>query len=185
MNKIIYVIFIFFSFTAQNMALAQEENGEIMGKVVDFETGEAIPFAHVFLELNGKIAGAQTDFHGFYSIKPLPIGTYHINIQMYEYEKLSVLDVPVFVDSITVLHVLLASDSLDKSREMTYQAPTVEDLLNFKKFIKKNTRPVTPTNCYPNKPLASEKKRIKRMEWQRAIEQANLKTNNRYIYTFE
>lgn len=53
---------------------------EIQGKVIDAKTKETIPFATVSTIINGKLVSAQTDLDGYYSIKPLPEGTYDITV---------------------------------------------------------------------------------------------------------
>lgn len=55
------------------------QNGSIQGKIIDKATKEGIPFATVVIEYGGKQYGGSTaDIDGFYSIKPLPFGTYDL-----------------------------------------------------------------------------------------------------------
>src|ERR1041384_6043803 len=82
-------------------ALAQT-TGYIQGKVVDKATGEALPFASVVAELNGNQAGgAQTDFDGKYTIKPLSPGKYNIKATFVGYGSAQVEGVIVSADKIT------------------------------------------------------------------------------------
>ncbi|NNM15046.1 MAG: hypothetical protein HKO56_00210, partial [Bacteroidia bacterium] len=53
------------------------QSGTIKGKITDATSGEPVPFANVVAEKNGTQAGgAQTDFDGNYTIKPLTPGEY-------------------------------------------------------------------------------------------------------------
>lgn len=80
---------------------AQSTFGEIKGKVFDKETKEAIPFANVFVMAEGKMVGAQTDFDGKFTIKPLPAGKYDLNVSYMGYQKVIVTGYEVKTDQIT------------------------------------------------------------------------------------
>lgn len=80
---------------------AQSTFGEIKGKVFDKETNEAIPFASVYVMANGKMVGAQTDINGKFTIKPLPAGTYDLNISYMGYQKMTFEGYEVKPDQIT------------------------------------------------------------------------------------
>lgn len=80
---------------------AQSTFGEIKGKVFDKETHEAIPFANVYVMSNGKMVGAQTDFDGKYTLKPLPAGTYDIVVSYVGYSTTTITGNVVKPDQIT------------------------------------------------------------------------------------
>ena len=68
---------------------AQTGSGGIKGKVLDQETGEALPFVNVVVEQKGRIVtGASTDFDGKFFIKPLAAGTYDIKVKFVGYAPL-------------------------------------------------------------------------------------------------
>ena len=61
-----------------NIVLAQ---GTIKGTVIDPKTKEPVPFANVVAKQDGKqIKGTQTDFEGKFTLKPLPVGQYDIQV---------------------------------------------------------------------------------------------------------
>ena len=60
-------------------AVAQVGQGTLKGRVTDFDSKDALPFASVVLFLNGnQVAGTNTDFDGEYTIKPIQPGTYDV-----------------------------------------------------------------------------------------------------------
>jgi len=71
-----HYILIVLSFIFYTCAYAQ--SGEIQGKVSDADTGEGLPFANVTIKVAGTTVGGQTDFDGYYSIKPVPGGSYDV-----------------------------------------------------------------------------------------------------------
>ena len=87
------------------------QTGEIQGKVTDTATGEELPFVNVSTLLNGKPIGAQTDFDGFYSIKPVPVGTYTVRVTFVGYDTKEFLNVLVSADQITILNMEIAESS--------------------------------------------------------------------------
>jgi hypothetical protein len=67
MNKLNYWIVFFCYFLLQNAVNAQIT---VKGKLTDASTGEAVPFANVFIRNSGKVGtGVNTDFDGYYNIK--------------------------------------------------------------------------------------------------------------------
>lgn len=81
--------------------LAQSTFGEIKGKVFDKETNEPVPFASVYVMAQGKMVGAQTDINGKFTIKPLPAGTYDLNVSYMGYQKMTYEGYEVKTDQIT------------------------------------------------------------------------------------
>ena len=65
-KQIPFLFCILFIFLATNSLLSQ--NFIIKGKVIDSETGEAVPFANVYPKSDTKL-GTNTDFDGYYTIK--------------------------------------------------------------------------------------------------------------------
>jgi len=60
--------------------------GSIKGKVIAEHTGEALPFVNIFLEVDEKTQGAQTDLDGRYLIDNIPAGKYEISASYIGYE---------------------------------------------------------------------------------------------------
>ncbi len=59
----------------------QVGQGSIKGTVLDDDTGEPVPFANVQLKSGSDlVVGTTTDFDGKYTLKPIPPGTYDIEV---------------------------------------------------------------------------------------------------------
>ncbi len=104
------------------------QSGEIQGKVNDTELGEGLPFATVTVTVNGSLVGAQTDFDGFYSIKPLPPGSYDVSVQYVGYKTAITQGVIVTADKITFLDLDLYPESeiLDEVVITSYKVPLMQ-----------------------------------------------------------
>ncbi len=109
-------------------SFAYAQTGEIQGKVTDADTGEGIPFANVSLSVNGTLVGAQTDFEGFYTIKPLPPGQYEVKISYVGYQEQVIQDVLGEADKITFLDVKLQeqTEMLDIVKVVAYRVPLLK-----------------------------------------------------------
>src|SRR5450432_1696698 len=80
---------------------AMAQTGSIKGKVLDKSSNEPLPFASVVAELNGsQVGGAQTDFDGNFTIKPLNPGKYTIKVSFVGYTASEVTGIIVSVDKI-------------------------------------------------------------------------------------
>lgn len=108
MNRFLFILWLLVSLST--VALAQQ--GEIQGKVTDAKTGEAIPFVNVSLTVNGALVGGQTDFDGYYSIKPLPPGTYDVKASYVGYTDKVINGVRVTIDEIVPLDIAISDASV-------------------------------------------------------------------------
>ena len=59
-------------------AMAQNSTGEIKGKLVDAETKETLPFAHVYVMAGENKIGVVSDIDGNFTLKPLQPGIYNL-----------------------------------------------------------------------------------------------------------
>src|SRR5690554_4469252 len=81
---------------------AQVGQGSIMGKVLDGESGEPVPFANVTLLDDGEqVLGTTTDFDGEYTLKPIPSGTYDVQVSYVGYQTKRMTSISVSSDQIT------------------------------------------------------------------------------------
>lgn len=80
--------------------------GSIKGKVLDDKTGEPVVFANVWVEVGTQKIGAQTDFDGRFSIKPLDAGVYNLHMSYVGYQSKVLEQVRVSADKITFLNNL-------------------------------------------------------------------------------
>jgi hypothetical protein len=105
------------------------QTGSIKGKVIDKTTKEPLPFANVIAEINGQLAGgAQTDFDGNFTIKPLQPGKYDLKATFVGYTTASVTGVIVSADKITFQDVALTKGAVDITAVdiTTYKNPIID-----------------------------------------------------------
>ena len=70
-----------------SISVTFSQNATLKGRVIDNSTGESIPMASVALLLDGVIInGTSTDFDGYYTIKPIPPGTYNVRVSFIGYQ---------------------------------------------------------------------------------------------------
>lgn len=108
--------------------LAQSGSGSIKGTITDDENGEAIPFANVALK-NGEsiIMGATTDFDGKYTLKPIPPGTYDVEVSFVGYQSKKVTKLVVGTDKITFQNIGLGKGvSIGAVTIIEYKKPLFE-----------------------------------------------------------
>ncbi len=116
------------------------QTGELQGKVSDADSGEGIPFANVSTIVNGTQVGVQTDFDGFYTLKPLPVGTYTIEVSYVGYQIHKTNDVLVEADKITFLDVKMKENValLESVVIQEYKVPLLKRIT--KRSRKKNRK---------------------------------------------
>lgn len=109
-------------------AIAQASSGTLMGKVVDKDTKEPVPFANVVVFLNGNlITGGTTDFDGKYSIKPIDPGTYEVQFSMVGYQSQTVKGVPISSGKIREVNIELSSGAELQTIEIVdYKVPLID-----------------------------------------------------------
>ena len=77
--------FLFFFCISITVSLSQ--NATLKGRVIDNSTGESLPYASVALLQDGvPINGASTDMDGYFTIKPIPPGTYNVRVSFIGYQ---------------------------------------------------------------------------------------------------
>ncbi len=93
-----------------NIVVAQ---GTITGTIVDKNTKEPVPFAAVVAKQDGKqIRGTQTDFNGSFTIKPLNVGKYEIEVSCMGYHKYVREDLDVKASGFTPCNIELIPSSV-------------------------------------------------------------------------
>lgn len=108
---------------------AWAQSGSIKGRVLDKTTNEPLPFASVIAVMNGQqMGGAQTDFDGNFTIKPLGAGTYSVKATFVGYTTTEVTGVLVSVDKITFADVKMGKGAVDITAvEVTaYKVPLID-----------------------------------------------------------
>lgn len=109
------------------MIYAQVGQGTLKGKVVDKETGEALPFTNVVLTLNGnQVAGTQTDFDGKYTISSIPPGKYDLQVSFVGYQSVKITGVVISANQITFQDVKLVQGiELQAFEVIEYEVPLI------------------------------------------------------------
>ena len=90
------------------------QSGSIKGTITLASTGEPVPFANVVAERNGtQQGGAQTDFDGNFTIKPLSPGEYTLKATFVGYQTVQFNGVIVSVDKITYQNLVMKTGGID------------------------------------------------------------------------
>ncbi|PWJ58286.1 carboxypeptidase-like protein [Dyadobacter jejuensis] len=77
------LLVLFFLFFQVPISQAQSPTVTLVGKVTDQKTGQALPFANVFI--NNSSIGTTTDEHGAYKLVNLPIGSMEVAVSFLGY----------------------------------------------------------------------------------------------------
>lgn len=109
---IVLTLFLFSTHTSYLYAQSgdTEKTGKITGKVVDDETGEALPGVNVVI--SGTSKGTATDLDGRYTISRLEPGTYSITISYISYTKQTITDIEVESGESATVNGSLVSETL-------------------------------------------------------------------------
>ena len=92
---------------AEMGALAQ---GTLKGTITDKKTNEPLPFVNVIVKQDGKqVHGGTTDFDGVFTIKPLAVGTYDIEVSFVGYNRYQRTGIQVKATGFTVVDIQLTS----------------------------------------------------------------------------
>ncbi|MGB1003177.1 MAG: carboxypeptidase-like regulatory domain-containing protein [Salibacteraceae bacterium] len=95
-------------------AMAQAGQSEIKGKIIDKEKGEPLPFVNIILERNGvQVTGAQTDFDGNFSIKPIEPGTYTLKSSSVGFKPIALSGIVVTSEEVKFVDVKMESTSIE------------------------------------------------------------------------
>lgn len=82
--------------------------GTMKGTITDAKTKEPLPFVNVVAKQDGQqIRGGQSDFDGIFTIKPLPVGKYDIEVTSVGYKKYVRNGITVTASGFTVVDVAL------------------------------------------------------------------------------
>ncbi len=80
-------------------------NGTLKGKITDRDTGE--PLAGVNILIERTLLGGSTDINGNYLIKKIPAATYAVKAIYLGYQDVTIINVVIVSDSITILDMHL------------------------------------------------------------------------------
>lgn len=111
---------------AEMAALAQ---GTMKGVITDAKTKEPLPFANVIAKQDGKqILVGVSDFDGVYTIKPLPVGKYDLEVRSVGYATVIRQGIQVKASGFTVTDVEMKSEtqSLETLEIIEEKVPVIE-----------------------------------------------------------
>lgn len=104
------------------------DGSAVKGKVTDAETREAIPFANIILEQNGKIInGATSDFDGNYVIKPLMPGSYQLKCNYVGYQPVIMPNISINKNMANICNIAMkaSATSLESIEVVSYKVPLI------------------------------------------------------------
>ena len=111
---------------AELTALAQ---GTMKGTVIDAKTKEPMPMVNVIAKQDGKqVLVGVTNFDGEYTIKPLPVGKYDVEVRFVGYNTYVREGVNVTASGFTVVNVEMttASQMMDEVVIVEQKVPVIE-----------------------------------------------------------
>jgi outer membrane receptor protein involved in Fe transport len=85
--------------------------GKIAGRIVDQETGEALPGVNVVVK--GTTLGSTTDIDGYYVILQVPPGVHSIVTSMVGYATITINDVYVHIDQTSTVNIDMLSEAIE------------------------------------------------------------------------
>ena len=109
--------------------IIQKGAGALKGRVLDKENGEPLPFAKIMIKKNNEIiGGANSDFDGKYLIKPIPSGSYVVEVKNIGFKNSRVSSVSISNEKITFLDFELQSDvqMLEEVKVVSYKTPLID-----------------------------------------------------------
>lgn len=103
--------------------------GTLKGTITDSKTQEPLPFVNVIAKQDGQqVRGGQTDFDGVFTIKPLPVGKYDIEVSSVGYKKYVRTGITVTASGFTIADVQLepTATNLEEVVIVDNKVPVIE-----------------------------------------------------------
>lgn len=127
MSRKIYLLLLLSLFVSP-VVYGQAGAGTLKGKVTDSESGEPLPFVNVVVFLNGnQITGANTDFDGEFTIKPITPGTYDVLYSYVGYNTKRITGVKIVSNKIQFANAALSSGiQLEEVEVVEYSVPLID-----------------------------------------------------------
>ncbi|MFO0322405.1 MAG: TonB-dependent receptor domain-containing protein [Bacteroidota bacterium] len=117
------------------------QNGKLVGKVIDGQTGETLPGAAIVIE--GTTIGAASDFDGNFSLGNLKPGKYTILSSYISYDNKKFIDVVIKADDVTTLNIALEQSSSATLNTVEIQAEMNKENINTLFIMQKNNASVS------------------------------------------
>jgi hypothetical protein len=122
--KISFTILLFTALLFASSNITAQNNGKIVGKVIDGELGDGLYGVNVILE--GTTIGAASDLEGRYIIEKVPVGKYNIKFSSIGFTTKIVTDVEVKEGQSPNIEITLMPESI-QTDEVVITAKAVED----------------------------------------------------------
>ena len=103
--------------------------GTLKGTITDAKTKEPMPFVNIVVKQDGKqVHGGQTDFDGIYTIKPLAVGKYDIEVSSVGYNRYIQTGINVKASGFTVVDIALnpTATTLEAVDVVADRVPVIE-----------------------------------------------------------
>ena len=120
MSRLKFILFIIALMSITSFA----QTGQVAGKVVDAEFGDAVIGANILIE--GTNMGAAADFDGNYVISNVPVGEYTVIFSSIGFAKSKVTNVIVKPGEITRINIVLQTESFE-TEEVVVTAKMVKN----------------------------------------------------------
>jgi len=88
-------LLIFMFFTIQFLYILAQGNGEIKGRILEPNGKTGLVGANVVIKQGNVFIGAQSDKNGYYTLKPIPSGTYNVYFTYMGFDSVIVTQVVV------------------------------------------------------------------------------------------
>ncbi len=122
MRMRIFISILFLLAGASALFAQSTETGQIIGTVLDSESGEALIGATVLVE--GTTFGAATDIDGKFSIRAIPVGEYSVRVTYVGYNPKTITGVVVAATAPVKLDVMISQESI-KADEVVVTARAI------------------------------------------------------------
>ncbi len=122
--------------------------GKLSGLVTDAKTGEPLPGANIYVQVQDKIFGAASDLEGYYVIFNIPPGTYTVKAQYVGYNPVEINNVVIKIDLNTRIDIKM-SEQLMESETVIVEATrpiVVKDISNSQLNLEAKTIGNLPVN---------------------------------------
>jgi hypothetical protein len=110
-------------------ALVMSQSGVLQGEVKDASNGEPVPFANVsILDGSSTVTGGMTDFDGKYNIRPIPAGTYTVEVTYMGFNtvRLNNVQIPAGRTTFQNFELSPAAEILAEVEIIEYKVPLID-----------------------------------------------------------
>jgi len=100
--------------------IAQSTTGEIKGQLFELGTDQTVPSAHVYVYKGSEKIYTYSNLDGKFTLKPLPAGTYNLEVAAFGLDTMRVNGIEVNAEKITFLKDIYISEGMIDGVTVTY-----------------------------------------------------------------